>query len=374
MQIQSIEDRINSFLEKKFRYSRSYATKATYATALKKFQEFLGVKYNLDINQAILQFETKTLDPIVILDELYTYLSTYQRKDGKIGYGNSAITTTIVVTKEFLNSQNLHIYNEDIKQRFRLPKKQAVFEEGLTKEILVRLLHNSSPKLQTAILMCASSGMRIGELIQLKISDIDFGTNPTTIHLRKETTKTRDSRFTCISTEASNSLKDYLRKKFGWTETSKDDKYIFLNNEHDYTQPDNYNRKRSSTECTLVQALLQVVKSVPELSMKNENGRNNIHFHAFRAWFKTQVTNAHQSDFAEALMGHKSIKLVYFRQNAKDRLKTYLEVEPALTISDFARFESSMEDLKAELASMKIEIEKQRQRLEVAEKYQKIEN
>jgi integrase len=42
--------------------------------------------------------------------------------------------------------------------------------------------------------------------------------------------------------------------------------------------------------------------------MKNDNGRNAIHFHAFRAWFKTQVTDCHQSDFAEALMGHTSLK------------------------------------------------------------------
>ncbi len=100
------------------------------------------------------------------------------------------MVTIIVAVKEFLNSEGLHIYNEDLKQRFRLPKKQHVFEEGLTKEILVRLLHNCSPKLQTAILIACSSGMRIGEIVQLKISDIDFGTNPTTIHIRAETTST----------------------------------------------------------------------------------------------------------------------------------------------------------------------------------------
>lgn len=371
MQIQSIEDRINVFLEKKFRYSKSFDTKLNYRTALRKFQEFLRVKYNLDINQAILQFETKTLDPIVILDELYTYLSSYRRKDGKIGYGNSTITTTLVVTKEFLNSQNLHIYNEDLKQRFRLPKKQVTFEEGLTKEILVRLLHNSSHKLQTVILMCISSGMRIGELVQLRINDIDFSTNPATIHLRKETTKTRETRFTCISAEATKSLKDYLRKKFSWSENSKDDRLIFMNNERNSSLPEEYHKNMKSTECTLVQTLLLVVKSVPELAMKNENGRNNIHFHAFRAWFKTQVTNAHQSDFAEALMGHKSLKLVYFRQNQKDRLKAYLEVEPALTISDFTRVDSTIEDLKTEMASMKIELEKQRQLIQAAEKYER---
>ena len=121
MQIQSIEDRISSFLEKKFRYSKSYLTKRTYAGAMKRFQDFLRVKYNLDLNQAIIQFETKSKDPIDVLDEYYTYLSKSIQKNGKIGYSNSTITVAVVVAKEFLNSQNLHIYNEDLKQKFKLP-------------------------------------------------------------------------------------------------------------------------------------------------------------------------------------------------------------------------------------------------------------
>jgi hypothetical protein len=59
MQIQSTEDRIETFLEKKFRYSKSFSTKRTYGMALKKFEEFLRIKHKLDLNQAITQFEAK---------------------------------------------------------------------------------------------------------------------------------------------------------------------------------------------------------------------------------------------------------------------------------------------------------------------------
>jgi len=339
---------------------------------MKKFQEFLSKRHNLGINEVLIQFEEKKLDPIIFLDEFYSFLSSYSRKGGKVGYSNSAITIGIVAAKEFLNSQGLHIYNEDIKQKFRFPRKERIFEEGLTKEILVRLLHNCSPRLQTAILMCISSGMRIGELVQLRIRDLDFSTNPTTIHLRKETTKTRETRFTHISAEATKSVRDYLKKKFGWSEGSKIDAYLYMNNRQDYSDPVQYDRSVRSAKSTLVQALWLVANSIPELSMKNENKRNNIHYHAFRAWFKTQVTNAHQSDFAEALMGHKSIKLTYFRQNAKDRLKTYLEVEPALTVSDFSKVEETMDDMKSKIEFLTIEIEKMKQEREVSERYEKV--
>ena len=372
MQAFSDQDRIESFLQKKFRYSKSFDTKRTYGHALKRFQEFLSKKYNLGINEALTNFEVNKIDPIAVLDEFYSFLTTYNKRSGKVGYSNSAITIGIVAAKEFLNSQGLHIYNEDIKQRFRFPRKENTYEEGLTKEILVRLLHNSSPKMQTAILMCISSGMRIGELVQLKLSDIDFSTNPTTIYLRKETTKTRTPRFTCISSEATKSLKDYLRKKFGWHEGDIEDIYLFMNNTKDYSDPLQYDRSLRSAKSTLVEGLWLVVKSIPELSMKNENGRNNIHFHAFRAWFKTQVTNAHQSDFAEALMGHKSIKLTYYRQNAKDRLKTYLEVEPALTVSDFSKMEETMESLQEKVDFLTTELEKVKQWKEISDKYEKV--
>src|SRR6185437_72882 len=212
MHMPTIDERINSFLERKFRYSKSFLTKRTYAGALKRFQNFLHAKYNLDLNQVIAQFETKTMNPLEVPDEYFTYLSNYKRESGKIGFSNSTIIVAVTVAKEFLNFLNLHIYNEDLKQKFKMPKKQTIFEEGLTKEIIVRVLHNSSPKLQLAVLFCASAGTRIGEMIQLKISDVDFTTNPTTIHLRRETTKTRESRFTCITAEATKLLKDYLRR------------------------------------------------------------------------------------------------------------------------------------------------------------------
>lgn len=375
MQIQSDQDLIKFFLEKKFRYSKSFATKRSYQFSLNKFMEFIKIKYDLNLTQIIEQFKQKNKDPIEVLDEFYSHLSSCKTRFQK-AYTNGTIRMFLSTAKEFFNSQGLHVYNEDVKQRFRMPKRESVYEEGLTKETLVRLLHNSAPRLQTAILMCASGGMRIAELVQLKLSDIDFTTNPTSIRLRKETTKTRETRFTCISKEATNSLKDYLRKKFGWSEGSQDDRYIFLQTLEERMDklremlndksskadamarmnvlersssglnPDEkYDNAVSSARVALEESLSKVLRGIPELSKKNENGRQSIHFHALRAWFKTQVTDAHQSDFAEALMGHKSIKLGYYRQNSEKRLKTYLEIEYALTISDHTKVERTLQDL-----------------------------
>ena len=342
MQVQITEDILTKFLERKFRTSRSYGTKSTYRVMIHRFAEFVRQEYNLELNQLFTTLEAKSKDSLDVLDDYYTFLSKHPRSGGKIGYANSTILQYVITAKEFLNSQGCKIYTEDLRQKFRLPKVRQVYEKGLTKEILNRLIRFANPKLATAILVASSSGMRIGEVIQLKLSDIDFTKTPTTIVIRSETTKTRETRVTHLSSEATNSLKDLLVKQ---SPQKENDDYIFLIPGDSKTEESLAHYVKMSCQ-NLGRQLSRLVQSIPELDTRNENGRNAIHFHAFRAWFKTQVTDAHQSDFAEALMGHKSLKLVYYRQNEKAHAKTYLEVEHSLTISDTEKIDQNYTEIQ----------------------------
>ncbi len=358
------EGRISSFLEKKFRLSKSHFTTTAYKVALNRFEEFLKIKYDSDVDWLIPEIREKRLDPLDVLDEYYTYLSQYLKGNGD-GLRSATVVNYVITAKEFLNSEGCKVYKEDMQQKFRLPKITKIYEKGLTKDIINRVLRLANPKLAAAILIACSSGMRIAEIIQLKLSDIDLSTNPTTILIRADTTKTRETRITHISSEATRALKDYLAR-----ESKKNDDYLFLITseerlkqlrerlaKNDYTnhafriKDENrlpklesqikntrkdvlYVKNVKISRHNMESQLLRLLKDIPDLNAKNENGRFSIHFHAFRAWFKTQVTDAHQSDFAEALIGHKSIKLVYYRQNDESRAKIYLEVEHAITIND----------------------------------------
>ena len=223
--------------------------------------------------------------------------------------------------------------------------------------------------------------MRIGEIVQLRVSDIDFETNPTTINLRAETTKTRESRITHITREATQALKDYLAK------TNRTE-YLFL---EDYdakietltkskyatgklaermkkkyrglAKEEQHQFRIMVTTHNMQNQLKRLKLHIPNLNKKAENGRYAIHFHALRYFFKTQVTDAHESDFAEALMGHKSIKLVYYRQNAKKRQKTYLDVEHALTISESEHIEKNYSELQQDNPYFSRIINKERKEL-----------
>ncbi len=401
MQIQAIQDKITRFLERKFRTSRSFSTKNTYNSALKRFMKFLDMQYNLDMEQLLRKIEAKETDPIKVLDNFYSFLAECKRENSdKIGYSNHTICDYIMVAKEFLNGEGCKIYNEDVRQRFKLPRKIYVYEKGLTKDIINRIIRLANAKLAAAVLIACSSGMRIGEIVQLRFSDVDFTLDPATITVRAETTKTRETRITHISSEAASILKDYLSRR---NRPMKNEDYVFLlqhedrlrhlrerlakneynnsglqkmdkknikileSNLKNITKEERYAKSVLSTNHNLEKQLFNLIKNIPELDAKNENGRNSIHFHAFRAWFKTQVTDAHQSDFAEALMGHKSIRLLYYRQNDKVRARTYLDVEHAVTISDTEKIDRNYSDMQknnSELRGIVDSLSRQLQNLE----------
>ena len=355
-----VEPKIEEYLQRVYRTSKSFQTRRAYKVTLNKFIKFLGTR-NCDLSEILFELEQKNKDPIVLLDEFYTFMSKENMRNG-------TIASYICVVKDYLNFHGMHIYSEDLKQRFRIPKRDVFYEEGLTKKILNRVLHNCVPKLQTAIFVTCSSGIRIGELVQLRLSDIDFTTTPTTIRIRRETTKTRETRFTHITTEASKILSDYITKNFQNQQGS--DPYIFMNYQGE-TGTISYHKAMTSARGNLMNMLRRSVLVIPDLAMKNEGGKLQIHFHAFRKWFKTQVTNAQESDFAEALMGHKSLKLVYYKQSAEERQKMYKKLEPNLTISDFSKVEKTMEEMQSQIESLTLELEKVKQWKEITVKYQK---
>jgi len=384
-------DLIQSFVAKKYRNTQSFATKASYENALKRFYEFLNNEKGIDISEAIILLEEKKLDSIQLLDDYYTNLRNTRFGKKQKQYSNASIRTYLTAAKEFLRFLGFKAYNEDIKQVFTLPPIQDNSEPGLTKETLVRLLRNSPSKLQVAILVSCASGVRDGELVQLKVVDIDFQTNPVTINLRAEIVKGKiHPRKTHLTKEAANALKDYLIKTgLDLNDPNHQNNYIFLTSPQErieyykekvidldltirqnpndaikfktarttylhkisqlenqiasMTEKEQYDRSVRSSKHALITMLSRVVDSIPDLATRHENDMRDIHFHSFRYFFKTMVTDAVNSDFAEALMGHKSLKLTYYKKNDEQRRKSYLKAEPALTISDYTAIEAELE-------------------------------
>lgn len=359
----------SSYLDSIFLLSNSPNTVNTYKSGLNHFKKFTEQNYQLTVNKLVSSVKDGSHDVYRVFSEYVIYLDKLGKKPKSIKLWAGAV-------KGYLRHEGIKIYTEDFRQLVRLPKPRRQREEPLTKEIMLRLLRNLPVKLQTVVLVAVASGMRIGEMVQLRISDVDFGSNPTRIQIRAEITKTKEARETYLTSEATIALKDYLSRFFGrkegeTNETIKNQiifgRTILVKRAKDENKPSTELRKKDSElRCTpafiaqnsLATSLKLHIKKIPELNRSNENGRKMIHFHAFRKFFRTAVGNAVNRDYAEALMGHHFYLDTYYNLPAEKQLEMYLQAEPSLTLSDYSKIEEKQKEFEKEYLAVKQFIQK----------------
>ena len=300
--------------------SHSYNTVKSYKTRIRLFRRFLRESYNIDEYDLLDHLGNGRLEIFKILKEFVIFLD-------KTGKSPRTIRYALSVSKGYLRHMGIKISSDDLKQLVKLPKVVKIREMPLDKEIITRLLRNAKPKLHLAILVAASTGMRIGEIAQLKISDVDFNQNPVKVYLRADTTKTRQSRETFLTSESVNALKDYLKRYHKWFEGIRDpqilEKHIFAT----------IYRHRGifiadSIIKTLQTELREIVRAIPDLNVKDEHGRQAIHLHSFRKYFRTTVGNAVGRDFAEAIIGHGFYMDTYYQLSDEKKREMFLQAEP----------------------------------------------
>lgn len=338
--MQSFSEPFEPFLETIYIQSSSSNTIVGYKTGLKHFANFVELNCHCNVQDIVVLIKDGKHDQYRLLNDFVVFLA-------KRGLKPKSIKLYVSATKGFLRHSGIKIYDEDFKQVVKLPRVRRYREEPLTKELIVRLLRNMPPRLQTVILVLAASGIRIGELVQLKVSDVDFSSKPTKIRIRAEITKTRESRDTYLTDEATNSLKDYLRRFCGWKEDETNqaimNKIIFA----PPTQKKKKDGKKVHTPEQIAQGvlrntLMRHIKNIPDLYKLNENGYYIFHFHAFRKFFFTVVSDVCGPSFAHALMGHHDYLDTYYNLPEQKRQETYLKAEPYLTISDITKFEKDL--------------------------------
>lgn len=341
------EQALQEFLDSCYAVSHSSATVSGYKNAItgktNGFRNFLKDRCNCDEIQLCVGIKNEEIDVYQILKNYVIFLD-------KAGLLPNSIKQFFHAVKGYLIHLGIEVYSEKCKQYVKLPKILRKRKEAITKEMLVRILGVVSFKLRVVFLVAISSGMRIGEIGGLRLSDIDFSHTPTKIRIRAETTKTREERETFLTSEATVALKDYLRKYFDWKE-SQENIHLGSRNIFGRTSIGKYIRKKDVNEQRASVDLLENIlheqlKKIPEFSGIGENGRRIFHFHALREFFYTASSNAAGSNFAHALMGHHSYLDTYYSLSQKEKIKLYQKCEPYLTISDFSKIEEELEKTK----------------------------
>lgn len=198
-------------------------------------------------------------------------------------------------------------------------KIYAIHEDTLpTKEELKNVLEAASLKARVCALILLSSGLRIGELHQLKLGDVELGQNPPMVKVRAIGSKERKGRITFISPQAARLLKEYLEKRATIEELTPDSPLIAT----DEGKPMSY----QNLQYILNNAFKKVGKKVGK--------RYRLHAHVLRKWFKTQMISAGlPGPIVDRLMGHSRYLAEEYELYTEDQLRQwYLKGVDALSI------------------------------------------
>jgi len=348
--LQTKEQTEQQFYDSRYLISHSKKTVTTYKSAINHFKKFIKTKYKFDETELVKKINTGELDVYNILIQFIIHLD-------KITLSPRGMRSYLSGVKGYLRTFGVRINSDDYRQLVKIPRIVRTKEIPVTKEMILQILHIASPKLKTTIIVSIASGVRLGELVQLKLSDIDFNTNPTKITIRGNASKGRATRETFLTAEATSVLKNYLKKYFDWKEGKKNDHlqdtYIFWKISKSKKSPENTPTfDTENAKQSLQISLRHHIEKIPELSIKNENGLNAVHFHAFRKFFRTTVGNICGRDFSEALLGHAFYMDTYYILSDEQKRQMYLDAESHLTISDFKLVEKNLQALSAKYSRL----------------------
>ena len=200
--------------------------------------------------------------------------------------------------------------------------------------------------------------MRAVEALAIRLKDIDFSTNPTKIHIRKEYAKTKVSRDVYISYEATTYLKQWLDWKYNNNErprkiSSPEDLVYTV---HNSTDP-NVIYFRMYLE-------FRKLLSIVGLDRRKEGGiqkRRKITLHSLRRHAKVVLSNQVSQDYSEWYLGHS--KSPYYTLKELQRREIYeTKVMKYLTFLDYTTLELTGKNIETKLSEKEREIELLRQR------------
>ena len=187
--------------------------------------------------------------------------------------------------------------------------KPKTAEIELKRKTLCAVYDELPERMRTLLQVMLGSGMRLGETLKLKITDLNWDGERTEVTIPAEITKTKLGRTTFLTEEASVALLNYLRKR-----TDNDERLFPFNPE----SPQYYLRKVSK-----------------ELELNNDGECAAIHWHMTRKWFISRFTLAASKDVAEHIAGHEGyLSTSYRRYTKKQILKQFIKAEKKLIILD----------------------------------------
>ena len=286
--------------------------------ALNNFDLFCKEKHDQGIEEMI--------DDLVLVKKQETVFDILQNWINWNKIAPSSLKTYFIRLNSFLHYKGIKLDSRDVKSELIFPK---ILEEELYPlqiDDISKILSAANYDKRGMYLAQISSGMRLGEIVQIRMKDLVLDSKRIMVKIPAKITKTKQARTTFLSTEAEKMIRHKLKKL-------DDDDLVWGNN------PIPLNNEIA--EITNLHRYL----SKCGLDMKYDSGQYKINTHSFRAFFITKMSR-HDPNFAKKLAGQKGYLLQYDRMTDKEKLDKYLEFEKDLIIDPTERQKSRITELE----------------------------
>lgn len=307
----TVESRIESFLSQ----YQSEKTKHTYKWALGEYFKSVYGNDNLEENSDKYFAEKRDYE-----EDLKNFL---QQINGKPPL---TVRLMIAAAKSFLIENDVELPQKFWRAILRKVKgtRAATMDAPPSNNQLRRIITHMPVQGTALFLTLASSGMRIGETLQLRLNDIELEKDPAKINLRREYAKTGNARITFISSEAKEAIQEWLKVR---------DDYLVAAVKKSKKRP-HYKGKfkgKSLDDDRLfpfdIPTAYYIWKNALKKSgfLKRDNGTNRMvfHPHVLRKFFRSQMAQLTDVDVVEALMGHEDYLTGVYRKYTPTQLAEF---------------------------------------------------
>ena len=313
------------------------------------FDKFCKSEYTHDSDDVInelLSFDVTKLEDSTC--DLYQNWINYNAKNG---ISAKTLKVYFSLLKSYLHYRGIKVSEKDIKTNVSLPKVIHEKKHPLNMEQIHEILKIANCHKKSLYLALLSSGMRIGEAVQIRKKDLEILGQRITINIPTQFTKTKTSRTVYISIESSKMILGKLKEL--------DDDSLIWGTNPDY----------STSVFAEDSAFSRYVDKIG-LGVRYESGTRKIALHSFRAFFFTKSARIHGENYAHMMTGHGGYLMEYDRLTDEEKLEMYLELEPNLLVYDQTINEQKIKKLRdanTKLTDQQITIEDQEKRLKKLE-------
>jgi len=332
------------FRQKVWRQSRSEGMLHNVDVIFTMFERFCQDSYKKSSARVITKLKSDILKAYrqgksakklyMFLDNFAQWLSEYKPKK-KSELAPTTIRGYFSEIIQFLRYNEISIDNNMLKQFVSLPKKLKELPQPITRDEINILVNNADEIRSAMYLTLVSSGIRVGEALQLRKKDFEMKFDPARITLPARITKSRQGRYSFISREAKLKLIPILV-------SLEDDDLVF-------TKSNGVMRAELTEELYFT----RLRKKVGLTEMESSGLKHKITIHKFRKFFATKAERKLGIQVSGALLGHSPYMKTYYEYEVSQLANLYSDLEAELTISPEHRQKLIIENQQKEISDLK---------------------